>query len=446
MSSVTINQKRGNFITNLPKRDWFNTLITSLACALIGLLVGFLVLLVINPIHAVDGIVETIKNFLVFSKTTTKLKYFGQTIAKSAPLIMTGLSIAFAYKAGLFNIGASGQYMMGILVTCYAALAWGLPWYICIILAMIAGAIYGSITGFLKAYFNVNEVISGIMLNWIGLYIVNAFMQKNSKVWNATISTTYQIKSNTPSFLPTLGLDKIFGGNEMMGVGIILAIVMAIIIFIILNKTTFGYEIKATGLNRFAAQYCGMKQKQNVVLILAISGALSGMGASFIYLNGFARWTLSSVVDPMGFNGLSAAFLGGLSPIGIIFSSYFIMHITDGGSMITDFGYSPETAKVVTAFIIYLCAFVAFVKEMIIRRMEKRSAVINKNDKNITPPIPPTPPKKKNEKVQTNNNVDVSDATNDVNVNNGIEDYIDPNHDDGKAELNKKKPLSKKSR
>ncbi len=359
----------GNWFKELPKKNWFQSLLTSFACAVLGLVLGFIVLLIINPVNAGQGILRTIQNFFVFSSTTNKLKYLGQSIAKSAPLIMTGLSIAFAYKAGLFNIGASGQYMMGILVTCYGALAWNLPWYVCILLSILAGALYGSIAGLLKAYFNVNEVISGIMLNWIGLYIVNGLLQLNSKIWDSSISRTFQIRPGSSSFLPNIGLDKVFGGNEVMGVGIVIALIMAILIYIILNKTTLGYEIKATGFNRHAAQYSGMKQKKNIVLILAISGGLSGLGAPLIYLNGFSHWTLSSVVDPMGFNGISAAFLGGLNPIGIIFSSYFIMHITDGGSTITDLGYSPETAKVVTASIIYLCAFVAFVKEMINKKV-----------------------------------------------------------------------------
>ena len=374
---VNIFVSIGHYFKNLPKKNWFQSLITSLACAAVGIVIGFIVLLCINPQNAGSGILQTIQNFFVFSSTTNRLKYFGQTLAKASALMMTGLSIAFAYKAGLFNIGASGQYMIGVLCTLYASLAWRLPWIICILLAILGGALYGSLVGLLKAYFNVNEVISGIMFNWIGLYIVNALLQLNTNIWDFSIARSNQVRSDTISFLPNIGLDKIFGGNEVVGIGIIIAILVAIIIYIILNKTTLGYEIKATGFNRHAAKYAGMKQKRNIVLILAIAGGLSGLAAPLYYLNGFAHWSLSSVVDPRGFNGISAAFLGGLNPIGIIFSSYFIMHITDGGSTITDLGYSPETAKVITASIIYLCAFVAFVKERINRKVNPIKIILD---------------------------------------------------------------------
>lgn len=370
----------GSRVKNVLRKDWAQTIITSLLCAIVGIFVGFLVLLVINPANAFEGILNTIKNFFMFTRQTTILKYFGQTLAKTAPLILAGLSILFAYKAGLFNIGASGQYLIGILFSCYGALEWNLPWYVCLLLAALGGAIWGGLTGLLKAYFNVNEVISGIMLNWIGLYMVNALLQMSSKVWDSALAKTFKVTSISQSFLPNIGLDKLFGNNTVVGIGMIIVPIIAIVIFIVLNKTTFGYEIQATGHNRDAADYVGMNVKKNIIITMMISGMLAALAAPLMFLNGYTQYELTASVPSMGFDGISAAFLGGLSPIGVIFSSYFIMHITDGGSTITDLGYSPQTAQVITSFIIYLCAFVNFAKSFMAKKLNYQTVI---NDESV---------------------------------------------------------------
>lgn len=362
------------------KKNATQTIITSVACAIAGLLIGFVILLCINPANAFQGILQTIQNFFAFTLPKTQLKYFGLTLAKTAPLICTSLAILFAYKTGLFNIGASGQYVIGVLITCFAALAWRLPWYLCILLAMTGGALWGGISGLLKAYFNVNEVISGIMLNWIALYLTNALFQANAgTVWDLMLAKTYKIDSSLPGFMPTLGLDTLFSNQTACGLGMIIAPVVAIIIFIILNKTTFGYELKATGHNRFAAEYAGMKGKRNTIITMCISGALAALAAPLLYLNGLSQWEVQAIVPSLGFDGISASFLGGLSPIGSIFSAYFITHIIDGGSTITSLGYSPQTAQVITSFIIYLCAFVPFAKSYIDRRFNTKEMLANNN-------------------------------------------------------------------
>ncbi len=152
------------------------TLISSLLCILLGVLVGFIALLIINAAGAGEAIADILKNFLNYSKVTTQMKNLGNTLTKTAPLLMCSLSVLFAYKVGLFNIGAAGQYVAGACACLYAALAWGWGWLPCLLLAVIAGGLLGAVTGFLKAYCNVNEVISGIMLNWIALYTSNTLL------------------------------------------------------------------------------------------------------------------------------------------------------------------------------------------------------------------------------------------------------------------------------
>lgn len=365
------------------KRESTKTVVTSLWCALTGLVIGFVILLCINPSEAAYGMTSVLGNYLIFSNSMDRLNYFGQTLAKTAPLIAMSLSILVAYKAGLFNLGGSGQYSIAVIVISFLGIAYNLPWFVVMIVAMIAAAGWSMITGLLKAYFNVNEVISGIMLNWIALYLTNGLLSNNSKVWDASHSESYTISSTSNSFIPSIGLDKLFAGNQIVGLGMILIIVIAIIILILFKKTTIGYELKATGLNPDASRYAGINKVKNILIATAISGALAGLAACLNLQNGFTDWKLSSVPPEIGFQGISAAFLGGLHPIGVLFSSYFITHITDGGSMITDLGFSPEVASIMTSVIIYLSGFVYFIKEIIHKNEIKEELNIIAREKGV---------------------------------------------------------------
>lgn len=290
---------------------------------------------------------------------------------KASALLMCSLSVLFAYKVGLFNIGAAGQYVVGAGACLYCAIALRLPWIVCLLAAVLASAIAGGISGALKAYFNVNEVISCIMLNWIGLYAVNMLLSKvkeETTPYTKNLSTT-----NKSALLPNLGLDKLFSNNEFVGLGLIISIVMAIVVWIILEKTKFGFELKATGMNKLAAKYCGMREKTNIILTMMISGALAGLGAACFYLTGVEQWMVQQTSVPsMGFNGIASAFLGGLNPIGAIFSSYFIQHITSGGSYVDKTMYCAQISDLISAFIIYLCGFVLFFKLWLNRYLDKR--------------------------------------------------------------------------
>ena len=373
-----------SFFSSLIKKDSTKTVVTSLWCALLGLILGFLILLVINPSNAAYGMTSVLGNYLIFSNPSDRLNYFGQTLAKTAPLIAMSLSILVSYKAGLFNLGASGQYSIAVLVICLLGAGANWPWYIVMIIAMIAAAIWSALTGLLKAFFNVNEVISGIMLNWIALYLVNGILSNaGESIWDGAHSESVAITSTSNSFIPSIGLDKLFAGNSIVGLGMILVLIVVIIIFILLKKTTVGYELKATGLNSDAARYAGISKVKSILIATAISGALAGLAASLSLQNGFTSWRLSSVPPEIGFQGISSAFLGGLHPIGIIFSSYFIMHITEGGSMITDLGFSPETASIMTSVIIYLSGFVFFIKE-VMRKYEIKNELnmLSRNKEN----------------------------------------------------------------
>lgn len=364
--------------TSLIRNDGFQTLLASLACILGGILVGYIALLIIEPSGALEAIIAVLKSFFRYPGKLM-LKYFGQTLVRTVPLILCALSVLFAYKVGMFNIGVAGQYVAGACGCLYAALAWNMPWYVCLLIGMAAAALLGVISGWLKTQCNVNIVISGIMLNWITLYLTNLIL---GTVKSPNSPYTLALQGVNPgALLPKIGLEKFFNNEKSVTIAIPLAIVMAVVVWVVLNKTRFGYELKATGNNYHAAKYAGMKENQNIILTMLIAGALAGMGAGLLFLTGIEDWeTTISSVPAMGFNGIAVAFLGGLSPLGSILSAFFIQYITTGGGNVDLQVYCSQISSLISSLIIYLCAFVAFFKfflqTQIRKRDEKKAAVL----------------------------------------------------------------------
>ena len=372
---------------SLLKNNGVQSLLAALACVVLGLLLGYVVLLFINPDGAGEAISAVMKNFLTYSKPETQAKYLGNTLVKTAPLLMCALSILFAYKVGLFNIGAAGQYCAGVALSLYAALAWHWSWLPCMLLAMVGGAVLGALSGLLKSYCNVNEVISGIMLNWIVLYLTNMLLTNVKEV--ASPYTVVLADTNPSAVLPSLGLGALFNDNKYVGLALPLSVVIAILVWVVLEKTRFGYELRATGNNKNAAKYCGMAEKRNIIMTLAISGMLAGLGAAMLYLTGYEQWQCStSSVPGMGFNGIAAAFLGGLNPIGAILASFFIQHITAGGAYVDKSMYCAQISDLISSLIIYLCGFVLFMKYALntaIARREEKTALAAKKETEAPP-------------------------------------------------------------
>ena len=359
--------------TSLLRNTSVQTLLASLLCIVLGLLVGYIALLIINPIGAWDAITVVVKNFFKYSSPNAQLKYLGNTLVKTAPLIMCSLSVLFAYKVGLFNIGVAGQYVAGACAALYFGLALRMPWWVCMIAAMLSGALLGALSGALKTYRNVNVVISGIMLNWIALYVTNMILGMDG-LKNPMSPYTMQLRGVNPgALIPQMGLNTLFGNEKSVTIAIPMAVIMALIVWFLLNKTKFGYELKATGYNYHAARYCGMKENRNIIVTMMLSGALAGMGAALLYLTGIEEWeTTISSVPAMGFNGIAVAFLGGLSPIGSILAAYFIQHITMGGGNVDLSVYCAQISSLISSLIIFLCAFVAFFKLAIQNHLRRR--------------------------------------------------------------------------
>lgn len=356
-------------ITGLPG---FGSFTSALMAIVLGLIFGFLVMLAAAPANAVAGFRYVLMG---------GLGRIGDVFYFATPILMTGLAVGFAFKMGLFNIGASGQYTMGMFFALYVGFMWDLPgvthWIAAIIAGMLGGMLWGLIPGVFKALMNVNEVITSIMFNYIGMYLVDMLIQGNSVMYISTKTRTNYLPSEVQ--IPSLGIP---GSN--VNLGIVFAIIFGVILYIVLQKTTFGYELKATGFNKYAAEYAGMKGKTNIIITMAIAGGLAGLGGAFAILAPSAIAGSSMTYEPVniiaanGFNGIAVALLGSAHPIGTIFSALFISYIQRGGTLASLVGYKPEIIDIVIAVIIYFSAFAMIMNHAAASFVKKR---LGKGDK-----------------------------------------------------------------
>lgn len=349
------------------KHKQIRAILPSLLCIILGLLLGWIILMCINPSHAWS---DAFSKILAggFNNVSFSRRNLGRAMAQTSALLCTGLSVAFAFKTGLFNIGVAGQYTVGTFGGLLFALVFHWPWYVCLIMAMLFGAILAAIPGLCKAYCNVNEVISAIMLNWIALYGVNETIKTGLSDAMYDGSKTYEVASSAPSSLiPDFGLRTLLSPSA--SIALFIAILLAIVVHVILQYTTFGYELKACGLNRDAAQYAGIRDKRSIVLSMMISGALAGAGGGLYYLAGAIEWNpnVSTALPSIGFNGIPVALLAVSNPIGIIFSALLIAHITIGGNCVLNKYFQPEITDIVIGLMIYFCAFVPLLKGLMER-------------------------------------------------------------------------------
>lgn len=342
-----------------------------------GLLFGFIILLCSNPREAIPAFFA-----IIFGGFTDGMSGIGQILYIATPIILTGLSVGFAFKTGLFNIGASGQFTFGAFAAVYIGVKWtflppSIHWIVALIGAIIAGAIWGLLPGILKAYSNVNEVITCIMMNYIGMYLVNMLIVNN--VYDNIKNQSKPVAKT--AFIPKAGLDKLFNSSNM-NISIIIAIIMVILVYIILNKTTFGFELKACGYSPSASKYAGINAKRNVVLSMAISGALSGLGGGLLYLAGSGKYLqVVDILATQGYSGISIALLGMSNPIGILFSGLFIALITVGGNYVQLYSFVPEVIDIIISAIIYCGAF-ALLFKLIIQKVVKKKDSESKEVKN----------------------------------------------------------------
>lgn len=386
-------------LSKLWQKDGTKSVLASLISILIGMAVGGVIILVVgvnNPNLGLSGAWEGIRlvfgglfstgrtaaGQLTFGFNSTNV---GNMFFRATPLILTGLSVAVAFKTGLFNIGAPGQYLMGTAATLMLAL--GIPtevvpaplvWVIAFLGGMLAGALWGCIPGLVKAYLNINEVLACIMTNWIAANLVTWMFDGSdfrNLVENTKSGYIYKTSYNGVQ-TAKLGLDKLFPGSQVNG-GIIVAIVIAILVYILMNKTTLGYELKACGANRHAARYAGISDKRNIVLSMAIAGSLSGAAAALYYLSGNTEffWSTYQSLPATGFNGIPVALLAASNPIGVIFTGCFMSMLDIVGLQLTNLtAYNEYITDVIIAVIVYLSAFSLVIKLWLSGRGKKHKA------------------------------------------------------------------------
>lgn len=356
------------------KKFDYTGVLSSVFAIIIGLLVGFLILLICNPGQALPGFAT-----ILTGAFTHGAKGVGQIFYYSTTIILTGLSVGFAFKTGLFNIGASGQFIVGGFGAVYVGVMCkslgSIHWVVALLAGVLFGALWGLVPGLLKACFNVNEVIASIMMNYIGMYAVNWFVKSYKPIFNNIRNESKPVLSTAN--IPKMGLDKLFPDSSING-GFLLAVVAVILIYVILDKTTFGYELKAVGYNRDASRYAGINEKKSIILSMVIAGAISGLAGACLYLAGTGKHI--EIVDTIadeGFTGISVALLGLCHPIGILFAGIFIAYLTAGGFYLQLFEFSTEIIDIIVAIIIYFSAFALIVK-LLIQKFER-----NRMDKNV---------------------------------------------------------------
>ena len=409
-NGITLWQKEGT-----------KSVLASLIAILIGLAVGAVIILIVgifNPSLGIKGALEGVQlvfgglfstgrnaaGALTFGFNSTNM---GNMLFRATPLILTGLSVAVAFKTGLFNIGAPGQYLMGTAATLILALSIPtsvvpapLVWVIAFVGGSLAGAIWGCIPGLVKAFLNINEVLACIMTNWIAANLVtwlfdngSLFANLQNHVENTKTAYIYKTSFNGVQ-TAKLGLDKIFPGSQVNG-GIIVAIIIAVVVFILMTKTTLGYQLKACGANRHAARYAGIADKRNIVLSMAIAGALSGAAASLYYLSGNTEfyWTSAYQTLPAtGFNGIPVALLAASHPIGVIFAGCFMSMLDIVGLQLTNLtAYNEYITDVIIAIIVYLSAFSLVIRMLISGRKRRRESAEERKARMTEPPPPPNP-------------------------------------------------------
>ena len=384
------------------KEKWYRTdgaksVLSAIISILIGMAVGMLIIIIVGLTKdniSAKGIWEGVRLvFLgVFStgRENGVLTFgfnpvnMGNMLFRATPLIMTGLSVAVAFKTGLFNIGAAGQYLMGTMGTLTVGLTLGntdcpvlIAWIAAFLTGIILGGLWGAIPGIFKAYLNINEVITCIMTNWIAANLVTWWFDAHDIFKNSAeggkVGYIIPLK-NVGVVTPKMGTDVLFPGSQANG-GIWIACIIAVAMLILLNKTTFGYELKACGSNRHAAKYAGINDKKNIILSMAISGALAAGGASLYYLSGNTEffWSTYMSLPSEGFNGIPVALLASNNPVAVIFTGIFMSMLNVAGMQLKYLtAYNEYIADIIIAVIVYLSAFSMFIKQLLNGREKKK--------------------------------------------------------------------------
>jgi simple sugar transport system permease protein len=333
---------------------------TAFAVPLVAVLLGFITGAIIialtgkSPLAMVLAMFRTLTGFDLTGRTDFNPRYIGEFILQSMPIILTGLSVAFAFRTGLFNIGAEGQLMVGALAAAMTALMVPASPFVLVVLsllaAMAAGALWGAVPGFLKARFNVHEVVVTIMLNYTALHFCNwAFM---------THGTLDSVR--TADFPPGVTLKSVFltgiTNGSRLNWGMIPVGLSLLVFWFIIEKTTFGYGLRAVGFNKDAARYAGMKVERNIVLSMVIAGAFAGLAGAVIALGTFNYGRILPAFEFYGMDGIAVALVGGNAAIGVLVSGLLFGMLKAAQPLMQSQGIPREIAGIIQSSIVLFVA------------------------------------------------------------------------------------------
>ena len=342
-----------------------NALYTVIAIVF-GFLAGAVVLTVagISPIATYKKLIDSI-----FSQP----KYMIWSVVYGIPLIFTGLSVAFSFRTGVFNIGAEGQFVVGSLAATVIGITVDLPPILhvplCLLAAAAAGAIWSAFVGLLKVKRGINEVLSFIMMNWIAFYLSNYVVNlKGIKAEGK--EATVDILESAEILLP-LSVRQMTGCKSV-NYGIILAIIAAIVIWYIINKTTLGYELRSVGFNRHAASYGGINADRAIMKAMAISGAMAGLGGACHIMGNASRIAQFAGQEGYGFQGITVALIAGSNPIGCIFSGIFYGAMKYGGLKLSTIGAPKEVLDIIMGTIVIFIAVSHIFRHLLNRKLKNR--------------------------------------------------------------------------
>ncbi len=383
----------------------FKNITASLLAILLGILLGIIIILITNIGNSGLGISRLLLG--AFNNPRGAWIGIGQLLYRVTPLVFTGLAVAFAFKTGVFNIGASGQYTMGLFVAAIVGILGDnlgfMQWPIALLAGGLAGALWGALSGVFKALFNVNIVISGIMLNYIGMFLVNGMLGGFLRPYMVDGAQNRTITVDQAARTPYALLDKIFP-NSGLDFGIILAIGFVVLIWFVLNKTVFGRELKSVGMNRDAAKYAGVNEKRAIILSMAIAGFLAGIGGALFILAPSIRnlgnqYSLENVILGAGFDGIPIALLGNSHPVGVFFAALFVQYIKLSGDPLQSLGYASEIVNLIIAVILYFSAFALIISQYVTKLRKKKNNQVNDDSNKDNGVVPPEKPSKTEEVI-----------------------------------------------
>lgn len=355
-----------------------DTLLVSLVAILLGLTLGLIILMFsgINPIEMFKALLRG--SLGINEGSGLNLRYTGEFIVTSMPIVLTGLSVAFAYRTGLFNIGAEGQVMVGAMASIVVAICVPMPApfhaIACVLAGVLAGALYGFIPGFFKAKFNVHEVVVCIMLNYTGMHFSNYIIKSlpgASQSKTGIIPATASLRSE---FLASIT------NNSRLNWGIVFVLIAIFLYWFIIEKTSFGYSLKATGFNSAGAEYAGLKVKRNTIYSMMIAGALAGLAGAIIALGTFQMGRVIGSFENYGFDGIAVAFVGAFNAIGILLSGLLFGLLKVTQPLMQSAGIPKEIAEIISSSIVLFVAMQYGIKLFFAKFKHKKNERIERRD------------------------------------------------------------------